>query len=415
MPSSSELIETRFAAQFASRHVLVLSGSIDPIAYHLAVLDQDIITGRILNRCRELGFALAGVCDAAPTSYESQLMEWLAAGKHGEMDYLRRNVELRIDPRALVPGATSIICVADRYAANDRDEAISHGEGPGAKTDGRVRGRIARYARGDDYHKVMRKRLALLCDELQAMHPSETFRACVDTAPVLEREHAQRAGLGAIGKNTLLLQRGVGSYLLLGEIITTLPLASSPPGEPDPCSSCTRCIDACPTEALTPWSLDAVKCISYLTIEHRGLIDEEHHAGIGDWIFGCDVCQEVCPHNQPTARSRERLQEVRPEYAPRRDGFDLLEVLNWNEESRSAAFIKSSMKRAKLDMMKRNALIAAGNSLKISLDTVLLDRIEQIVEASEESPLVRLTAQQVLEGISGSAGRAATALNSTSG
>ena len=360
--------------------------------------DREDITRHVLDRCREAGFALAGVCDAAPTSYERELIEWLAAGKHGEMEYLRRNVELRIDPRTMVAGAKSIICVADRYATGDRDERLLNDE-PAARGNPRAFGRIARYARGDDYHKVMRKRLAFLCDELRRLHPSETFRACVDTAPILEREHAQRAGLGAVGKNTLLLQRGVGSYLLLGEIITTLSLVPSAPAEPDPCSGCTRCIDACPTRAISPWSVDATRCISYLTIEHRGAIDENFHAAMGDWIFGCDVCQEACPHNQDTARRRKRDLEVHEAYSARREGFDLLDVLNWNEEARSAAFVKSSMKRAKLDMMKRNALIAAGNALRRKPEIELLRCIEQIRDREEEPKLVRDTASSVLRAL----------------
>jgi epoxyqueuosine reductase len=218
----------------------------------------------------------------------------------------------------------------------------------------------------------------------------------VDTAPVLERELAQRAGIGAVGKNTLLIERGVGSYLLLGEIITTLPLAASKPSEPDPCGSCTRCVDACPTQAITPWSVDATRCISYLTIEHRGEIDERFHAAMGDWIFGCDVCQEVCPHNQPTQRSRERMEEVLPAYAPRRTGFDLLQVLNWDEQARQDAFIKSAMKRAKLDMMKRNAIIAAGNVLLKDMYASGLRRRLAEFATQDETQLVRQAAKLAL-------------------
>ncbi len=345
----------------------------------------------VLARCRELGFALAGITDAAPTDYEKELLDWLAAGKHGEMEYLRRHVDLRIDPRAMVPGAKSIIVVADRYAGPASNSSAARSSSIASNR----LGRIARYARGDDYHTVMKKRLHVLCNELAQQFPDETFRACVDTAPVLEREHAQRAGLGAVGKNTLLIQRGVGSYLLLGEIITTLPLQPTGPSAPDPCSTCTRCIDACPTQAITPWSVDATRCISYLTIEHRSLIDETYHEAIGNWIFGCDICQEVCPHNQPTRRTRET--PTHPAYQPRREGFDLLEVLNWDEEARRLAFIKSSMKRAKLNMMKRNALIAAGNVLaQHPDDDELRNLVQEIAGDDTEDALVRDTAQQVV-------------------
>ena len=260
--------------------------------------------------------------------------------------------------------------------------------------DDRPRGRIARYARGEDYHAVMSKRLRRLADELARQFPGETFRVCVDTAPVLEREHAQRAGLGAVGKHTLLIEPGVGSYLLLAQIITTVQLAPSQPCDTDPCGECTRCIDACPTDAITPFSVDATRCISYLTIEHRSAIDQRYHEPMGDWIFGCDICQEVCPHNQPTQRSRSA--PVQPAYAPRRDGFDLLEVLGWDEQARREAFVRSAMKRAKLSMMKRNALIAAGNWLAKANHPALTRRVKAIAADPAEDDLVRRTARAVL-------------------
>ncbi|MCZ6445529.1 MAG: DUF1730 domain-containing protein, partial [Planctomycetota bacterium] len=186
-------------------------------------------TRAVLDRCYELGFALAGIAPAEPTRYEPQLRQWLSQAKHGEMHYLAQHTSQRIDPRNMVPGAKSIICVADRYH-NGRPDPPQVGP----------RGRIARYSRGEDYHAVMSKRLRRLADELGKQFPGETFRVCVDTAPVLEREHAQRAGLGAVGKHTLLIEPGVGSYLLLGEIITTVQLAPSQPCDTDPCGECTR-------------------------------------------------------------------------------------------------------------------------------------------------------------------------------
>ena len=340
-------------------------------------------TRAVLDRCYELGFALAGIAPAEPTRYEPQLRQWLSQAKHGEMHYLAQHTSQRIDPRNMVPGAKSIICVADRYH-NGRPDPPQVGP----------RGRIARYARGEDYHAVMSKRLRRLADELGKQFPGETFRVCVDTAPVLEREHAQRAGLGAVGKHTLLIEPGVGSYLLLGQIITTVQLTPSQPSDTDPCGECTRCIDACPTDAITPFSVDATRCISYLTIEHRSVIDQRYHEPMGDWIFGCDICQEVCPHNQPTQRSRSA--PVQPAYAPRRDGFDLLEVLGWDEQARREAFLRSAMKRAKLSMMKRNALIAAGNWLAKANHPALARRVEAIAADLGEDDLVRRTAQAVL-------------------
>jgi epoxyqueuosine reductase len=322
------------------------------------------------------------------------------------MRYLAEHLPQRLDPAQLVPGARSVICVADRY----------HDGRPDPEAPAAPRGRIARYARGDDYHAVIRKRLHRLADELARDHPGEAFRACVDTAPVPERELAQRAGLGAAGKHTLLIEPGVGSYLLLGEIVTTLALEPSAPCAEDPCGTCTRCIDACPTGAISPWSVDATRCISYLTIEHRSAVDERYHAAIGDWIFGCDVCQEVCPHNQPTRRSRAA--PVHPAYAPRRDGFDLLEVLGWDEDARRGAFLKSALKRAKLAMMKRNALVAAGNALARGDDPGLRAQVERIAADAAEDDMVRAAARQVLrrvqadEGLTSAGPAAGTAARS---
>ena len=359
-------------------------------------------TQQVLGRCRALGFALAGVAEAKPTSYEGQYRAWIEAGKHGEMAYLAQNLEKRLDVRTMLPGADakSVICVGDRYGeegieGGDGIEASRHRDIKGGEE--KAKGKIARYARGDDYHVVMKKRLHQLADELAEQFPGEVFRVCVDTAPVLEREHAQRAGLGAIGKHTLLIEQGVGSYLLLGEIITTLDLAPTPSAEDvDPCGSCTKCIDACPTDAISPWSVDATRCISYLTIEHRTTIDQRFHEAMGDWIFGCDICQEVCPHNQPTERTIGA--SANEAYAPRRNHFDLLDVLGWDEQARREAFTKSSMKRAKLGLMKRNALIAAGNVSAKSDCNALRAQIEAMAHDESESEIVRTTAEVVLKG-----------------
>jgi epoxyqueuosine reductase len=344
----------------------------------------DPFSSNILTRCRDLGFALAGIAPAEPTRYADELRAWLGAGKHGEMHYLARHMPQRLDPRRLLDGARSIICVADRYHDGQADSSGRPGS----------RGRIARYARGDDYHVVMKKRLHRLADELTREYPAETFRACVDTAPVLEREIAQRAGLGAVGKHTLLIEPGNGSWLFLGELITTLQLTPSEPCEEDPCGTCTRCIDACPTGAIAPWTVDATRCISYLTIEHRSEIDQHLSEAMGDWIFGCDVCQEVCPHNQPTERSR--VADVHPAYVERHADFDLLEVLGWNAQARREALQRSAMKRAKLAMMKRNAVVIAANMLAKQDAPDLRSRIEAIAEDPNEEQMVRATARGAL-------------------
>jgi len=344
--------------------------------------EGDEAANLIADRCRELGFAAWGIADAAPIARPDALREWLAGGKHGEMSWLAEHEALLRDPSELVPGARSIICVADRYADGRRDRRDRAGWG-----------RIARYARGADYHHVLRERIQSLRDELRRCWPSHRFRACVDTAPLMEREHAMRAGVGAIGKNTLLIAPGLGSWLLLGEIVTTLPLtATSVDEHRDPCAHCTRCIDACPTDAITPWSVDATRCIAYLTIEHRTVIDARDHEAIGDWLFGCDICQEVCPHNQPTRRSRRA--GVCDELHPRRDGFDAVDVLGWDQASWSEAVAGTPLTRARLGAMKRNALIVATNAVSPESRTEFLRRLEAIATDHAEEEVVRSTAEQ---------------------
>jgi len=335
-----------------------------------------------------MGFALAGVCGVEPTHRRDELRAWLAAGKHGEMAYLARNSDLREEPARLLEGARSILVVADRYAPRgDADEPA-----PGA-----ARGRIARYARGDDYHVVIKRRLHALCDRARERRPGAEFRAFVDTAPVLERELAARAGIGWVAKHTLVINPALGSYLLLGGVATTLELEAPPeqPAVTDHCGTCTRCIDACPTNAITPYSVDATRCVSYLTIERRSGIEPEFFDGLRDWIFGCDICQEVCPHN--SERRAGDQAPIHDAYAPRRDSFDLLEVLGWSEEDRRTAFRSSSMKRAKLAMIRRNALIAAGNAPRASESPGLLRVIQEIAGNAGEDTMVRRTALDVLD------------------
>lgn len=372
----------------------------------------------MLELAQSLGFALVGVASAGPSAYARHVRQWITEGRHGEMSYLQNNLDTRLDPGRLLDGARSIIGVADLHP---EDTALPpHGPAP--------HGRIARYAFGDDYHKTIKKRLHTLADTLAAEHPGERFRSTVDTAPILEREHAARAGLGWIGKHTLLIHPQLGSYMLLGTIVTTLDLTGTdradltdvlPPA--DHCGTCTRCIDACPTNCISdagPRSVDATRCISYLTLEHRSPIDPQLHPMMSDWIAGCDVCQEVCPYNRvqgsgfgvqeedgdglrKTSGGRLRFSAtpIHPAYTPRppAPAVSLSEVLNWTEDDRRAAFKGSALKRIKLDMLKRNALIAAGNALMARTDITLRDEIKRLAEDEHESEMVRLTARQVLD------------------
>ncbi len=298
---------------------------------------------------RRLGFDLVGIAPASPIPRGEYLREWLARGCAGEMAYLHRNRDTRLNPAAMLDGARSIIVAAVSY----------HVPEPPPPADGAARGRIARYAWGRDYHQVLRERLRRLVEALRA-ELAEPFgsRICVDTAPIVERELAAAAGVGWIGKNTLIIHPKAGSYLFLGEVISTLDLACDAPVA-DHCGSCRRCLEACPTRALTgPYAMDARRCISYLTIEHRGEIPAEMGRQMGMWVYGCDVCQEVCPFNRRAAETAE------PSFAvsPPSPSPVLAEILDWSPEDYQRIVAGRAMKRATLEMFKRNAAIAAGNA-----------------------------------------------------
>lgn len=305
------------------------------------------LTREILARLRADNFALVGICDARAIERQSYFQQWLADGHHGEMQYLAQHFSQRMDPTVLVPEARSVICVADRYSDGRADHRV---------IDGLPRGRIARYARGRDYHRVLRDRLEPLANELRRRFPGERFRVCVDTAPIAEREHALRAGLGRIGKHTLLIgEQGMGSWLLLGEIVTTMHLQPSEANTSDPCGSCTRCIDACPTQAIEPWKLNAERCISYLTIEHQGAAAAWFHQRTDDWLFGCDACIEACPHSQFTHKSRGAAPSSA--YASTHASFALEEVLAWNPEDPAYQGLSTILRRSEISTWKRNALL----------------------------------------------------------
>lgn len=348
---------------------------------------------KIVEACHRLGFALAGSCAVQPSAQSKQYLAWLRQGKHGTMEYLARNTNLRADPAQLLPGARSAIMVADLY--NQRGKNIQSTNSSNAAPVGK----IAKYARGRDYHKVMKKRLHTLCDQLRAEHPSAEFRAFVDTAPLMEREVAQLAGLGWIGKHTLLIHPRLGSYFLLGGILTTLEIEKASTIVSDHCGTCTRCIDACPTQAITPHSVDASRCISYLTIENRAAIEPQFHEAIGDWLYGCDICQDVCPHNSPRAEGIP-VGVMNSEYTPRRDSLPLLDVLGWTEDDRLQAFAGTAMTRATLAMMKRNAIIVAGNAIKNGCPDphreAILKRLKELAQDPAETPELASLAEATL-------------------
>jgi epoxyqueuosine reductase len=311
--------------------------------------DVHQLAARVKQRARELGFDLVGICDAAPSKYREYYRKWLDDGQAGTMEYLARRFDERTDPATYFPGAKSVVCVAINYHVPL--------ESPPASTEPGQHGRVARYALGDDYHELIKTRLHVLADWIRAAAPGAQTRCGVDTAPIAEKELAARAGLGWMGKNTCVINEKIGSWLLLGEVITTLELPADAPGV-DRCGTCRRCIDACPTGAITePYQLDARKCTSYLTIEHRGDIAADLQAKLGEWLYGCDICQDVCPWNSKAVVALD------PALQPRFSSgtVDLRQWLSWTDDDYRTTLRGSAMKRVKLPVLQRNARIVAGN------------------------------------------------------
>ncbi len=287
----------------------------------------------------EAGFDRAGVAALEPPAHGAAYRRWLERGDQADMAYMARGVEKRLDPRTLLPEARSALCVALQYWPLAGEPEAGGDLWP----------HVARYARGRDYHDVMGERMEGLARRIRDAFPECGSRPYVDTGPVLERELAARAGLGAVGKNTMLLHPEGGSWFLLGELLLTLDLGPDVPLA-DLCGSCTRCLEACPTGALPePYRLDARRCISYWTIEHRG--DFPPGVELDGWIFGCDVCQEACPWNAtPTAVDHPELHLP----AGRRE-LDLAGLLRLGREEYVARFRGSPLKRARLEGLRRNA------------------------------------------------------------
>ena len=296
----------------------------------------------------EQGFDRVGIAPAERVERADYVRQWLAAGMAGEMEYLHRYFDKRIEPAKLLDGARSVIVVALNYYQDKPDPPAN---GP--------HGRVARYAWGDDYHDVLKQKLWSMADRLhEAIAEPFEIKPCVDTTPILERELAMSAGIGWIGKNTMVLHQQLGSYFFLGELVTTLELDYDEPAT-DHCGSCTACLDACPTAAFPePYKMDARRCISYHTIELRSDIPEEFNKSIGDWVFGCDICQEVCPFNHSPPHTTE------PQFAIRSPGPHppLRDILNWQVADYRRTLKGSAMKRARLDMLQRNARIALSNT-----------------------------------------------------
>lgn len=347
--------------------------------------DHFIPLDRLRARASELGLVV-GVSDAPPGPEGGRLKQWLERGDNAEMRWLARDPERRADPRRVLDGAQSVVSIG-----------LNHYPGPLPAADpDRPTGRIARYALGDDYHGVMLDAVK----ELAAVLEDPLARPYVDTGPVLEKPRAQRAGLGWVGKHTNCVSRTHGSWWFLGAIITRAEVERSEP-HVDRCGTCTRCLDVCPTKAIRadqPYRLDARLCISYLTIEHRGPIPRELRPLIGTWIYGCDLCLEVCPWNR-FATPTEQTAFVPRDFLVHPPLEDLL---GWDQETFSRRMKGSPIKRTKRRGLLRNVCVALGNAGDRSVVPALARTL-----ASEPEPLVRGHAAWALGVLGGQAAREA--------
>lgn len=345
---------------------------------------------RIKEQAQVLGFELAGIAAATAADNFDRLQEWLARGCAGEMAYMHRQAEARRHPNAILPDVRSVVMVGMNYKPGERRAGTFTSTPFPAGDRVRIRGRVARYARGKDYHDVLRERLNQLLAWIQTQRPGCHGRGVVDSAPLLERDFARRAGLGWFGKNTMLLNKKLGSYFLLGALLLDLELQPDPIHERSHCGSCTACLEACPTKAFDgPGWLDSRRCLSYLTIELRGPAPEEMREHMNDWLFGCDICQEVCPWNRKAPPGTEPALLSRPDL----DAIDLVELLGLSEEEFRRRFRGTPLMRARRRGLLRNAALILGNRG----DAFALSALYKAL--ADPEPLVREAAQWAIERI----------------
>lgn len=301
---------------------------------------------------RELGFQAIGISEGkVPEQDQQHFKEWLESGFHGDLDYMERNQNLRFSPEELHPGMIRVISARMDYLPADTETVKILGEPEKAY--------VSRYALGRDYHKLIRKRLTQLGKRIEAAVGDHGYRAFVDSAPVMERPLAQQAGLGWMGKHSLIINRQAGSFFFLGELFTNLPLPVDDPYEKNHCGRCSSCMDTCPTGAIVePYRVDARKCISYLTIESRGPVPVELRSKMGNRIFGCDDCQLACPWNRFAKHTQEG------DFHPRHslDSVDLADLFLWTEEEFLERTAGSAIRRAGFECWLRNIAVALGNA-----------------------------------------------------
>jgi epoxyqueuosine reductase len=311
-------------------------------------MDTLALTMKVRQKAYELGFDQCGFARAEPLDDEARkLEEWLNQGRHGTMDWMQTHFDKRINPTLLVPGSKSVVSVIASYRFSENEEYDQTHRNA----------KIAKYARGRDYHKVFRSRLKKLFRYTEDQIGNISGRVFTDSAPVMDKAWARRSGLGWIGKNSNLLNKTHGSWFLIGEMIVDVPFVYDAPGT-DHCGTCTRCIDACPTDAIyEPYKVDSNRCISYLTIELRDRIPAEYHEQLGEWAFGCDICQDVCPWNRKAEYGR--IEDLRPRdkvlYPADRDWTDL------SEDEFNDLFEGSPVRRARHEWFTENAAIVMKN------------------------------------------------------
>lgn len=313
-------------------------------------MDTLALTMKVRNKALELGFDGCGFAEAGPLDKEAfRLEQWLNEGRHASMHWMERNFDKRINPKKLVPGAKSVVSVIAgyRFPENEVFDQKSSVQ------------KIAKYARGRDYHKVFKAQLKKLFNYTKEITGDLNGRFFVDSAPVMDKAWAERSGLGWMGKNGNLLNKEFGSWFLIGEMIVDLPFVYDKP-ETDHCGTCTACLDACPTDAIyEPYKIDSKRCISYLTIELKDLIDSSYHEQIGEWMFGCDICQDVCPWNRKAEYGRF------DDLKPREKVLQLPETKSWsnlNKEQFELIFEGSAVRRAGYEKFIQQAEIAERNT-----------------------------------------------------
>jgi epoxyqueuosine reductase len=348
----------------------------------------------IRSRARELGFDRVGFAKATPCRDTNRLRDWLAKGRHGEMEWMGRGVDRRTNPERILPGAKTVISLLTFYDTSERAADILPRAASTLAKD-LWRGRISKYAWGSDYHNVLGRRLDKLARSLAEIAPGATIRAGVDHRPILEKEWAERAGLGWIGKHTNLITEDRGSYCFVSELVTDLELPEDR-ARAERCGKCEACLEACPTGAIVaPFEVDARRCISYLTIELKGSIPPELRPLVGEWIFGCDICQDVCPWNRfsvPVTEPRFRLDEGRF------DG-DPAEFLELTDEEFLERFEGSPVRRAGRNGFLRNVCVSLGNRGDPAAVPALLGALR------DDSPLVREHAAWALGRLPGERAR----------